>query len=344
LPAFDLLRFPYVDLPLKIIITTDFVTKRTFKNFQVLPAVLMIVSAALFAFPSGVRGKADSAKAAATQMSRVRHVSTPVKGLTSTAGEPTSSAGREPEFIIRPETGKWVKDRWCSNSPGQSQMQQSAEPKPTKQNPRPDHSSDPGASLKESKTSGEDTNYKYEFSQPKFFIRHIVIEHNENGRGKITFERLNEETPIVESLELSAAALTRITALWQALAFLDSEANYQSDKQFPHLGTMRITMDQGGRKRTAEFNWSNNKEAQALVSEYRRVADQAIFVFDISVARENQPLNAPKLMEELESLIRRNWISDTRQLIPLLKEISTDEHLPLIARNHALRLLKQIQK
>jgi uncharacterized protein (UPF0147 family) len=30
-------------------------------------------------------------------------------------------------------------------------------------------------------------------------------------------------------------------------------------------------------------------------------------------------------------------------LVPLLKDISTDEHLPLIARNHALRLLKKIE-
>jgi hypothetical protein len=125
---------------------------------------------------------------------------------------------------------------------------------------------------------------------------------------------------------------------------LESQENYQADRQFPHLGTMRIGMTQGTRKRTAEFNWSNNASASALVTEYRRVSDQAIFVFDMSVARENQPLNAPKLMEYLESAMKRNWLSDPQQLIPLLKEISTDDHLPLIARNHALRLLKKIEK
>ncbi len=130
----------------------------------------------------------------------------------------------------------------------------------------------------------------------------------------------------------------------EALRFLESQENYQAEKQFPHLGTMRIGMAQGARKRTAEFNWSNNASASALVTEYRRVADQAIFVFDISVARENQPLNAPKLMEYLESAMKRNWLSDPQQLIPLLKEISTDDHLPLIARNHALRLLKKLEK
>jgi len=186
--------------------------------------------------------------------------------------------------------------------------------------------------------------YTYEFYQPEFLVNRIVIEHNENGAGKITFERKHEETPIVEPVEISPGAWARIMGHWQALRFLDSDAEYQSSKQFPHLGTMRLTMTQGTRKRTAEFNWSNDTNATSLVNEYRRIADQAIFIFDMSVARANQPLNAPKLMEHLESMLKRNWLSDPQQLIPLLKEISNDEHLPLIARNHALRILKKIEK
>lgn len=196
----------------------------------------------------------------------------------------------------------------------------------------------------EPKRVAEPITYKYEFSQPEFFIRHIVIEHNENGVGKISFERKNEEAPIEERIELSSSALARISSLWQSLQFLESQADYQSSKQFPHLGTMRIGMTQGSRKRTTEFNWTNNNEASSLVNEYRRVADQAIFIFDLSVSRENQPLNSPKLMEQLESMLRRNWLSDPQQLIPLLKEVSVDERLPLITRNHALRLIKKIEK
>ena len=94
----------------------------------------------------------------------------------------------------------------------------------------------------------------------------------------------------------------------------------------------------------AEFNWTNNTDASTLVNEYRKAADQAILVFDIAVARENQPLNAPKLMETMESLLKRDGLSDPRQLLKLLQDLSTDEHVPLIARNHALRLIKKIQK
>jgi len=210
-----------------------------------------------------------------------------------------------------------------------------------KHNARPQQSA--GAAVN-SETKTDAVKYSYEFSQPKFYIKHIVIEHDANGRGTVTFERLNEDTPVTEPIELSADALARISAAWQALQFLDSNTDYQSNKQFPHLGTMKIGMERGERKRVAEFNWTNDRNAELLVNEYRKAADQAIWIFDIGIARENQPLNAPKLMEAMESMLKRNGVSDPRQLLKLLQEISTDEHVPLIARNHALRLIKQIQK
>jgi len=193
-------------------------------------------------------------------------------------------------------------------------------------------------------TKTEAVKYSYEFSQPKFYIKHIVLEHDANGRGTVTFERLNEDTPVSEPIEFSADTLARISSAWQSLQFLESDTNYQSNKQFPHLGTMKIGMQRGERKRVAEFNWTNNEDASTLVNEYRKAADQAILVFDIAVARENQPLNAPKLMETMESLLNRKALSDPRQLLKLLQDLSTDEHVPLIARNHALRLIKKIQK
>ncbi|MDX6692990.1 MAG: hypothetical protein QOF02_593 [Blastocatellia bacterium] len=186
--------------------------------------------------------------------------------------------------------------------------------------------------------------YSYEFSQPAFFIRHIVISHDENGRGEISFERKDNDVAIVDPIALSPAALVRVKALWDALRFMDSTASYQADKQFPHLGTMRLSMTRGEQSRVAEFNWTHDENASALVNEYRRVADQAIFIFNITLSRQNQPLEAPKLLDELDRLYKRNGLSDPQQLAPLLQELANDERIPLIARNHATRLLKQIQK
>jgi len=230
---------------------------------------------------------------------------------------------------------------------GQSQVkpgETSSDPGAMKSNARQQPSPSPSLRRDENKKPADATKYSYEFTQPQFTTSHIVIEHDALGNGKITFERQNEASSIVEPVELSTAALGRILGLWSDLHFLDSTEDYQASKQFPHLGTMRITMDDGKRKRTAEFNWSNNKQAFALVTEYRKVADQAMLVFDIKVARENQPLNAPKLLEAFDSLLGRSGLSDPHQLVPLLQDLTNDEHLPLIARNHATRLLKKIEK
>jgi hypothetical protein len=213
-----------------------------------------------------------------------------------------------------------------------------------KHNTRPETAAPATTPAPPRNVENDSARFSYEFTQPEFYVRHIRIEHDATGRGVIKFERLNDETVYEEPLELSADAWSRISGLWQALRFLDSEENYQSDKQFAHLGTMRLGMERDSRKRTAEFNWSNNKDAFSLATEYRRVADQAVLVFDIGLARELQPLNMPKLMEEFELQMKRNGLSDPQQLVPLLKDISTDEHVPLIARNHALRLIKKIEK
>jgi hypothetical protein len=201
--------------------------------------------------------------------------------------------------------------------------------------------SDPSA---RTETDMDAPRYVYEFEQPDFIIYHIRIEHDAAGRGRILFERRTDAEPITEPFQLSEAALGRVSALWKALNFLDSNAVYQSPKALPNIGTTRLRMTHGGRERTAEFNYSHDRDASALANEYRRAADQVMFVFEIEVARESQPLNAPKLMSRLDVMITRGGLSDAQQLIPLLRELNTDERLPLIARNHAGRLLKKLEK
>ena len=212
----------------------------------------------------------------------------------------------------------------------------------TKRNDRPKSEAAPSPVAR--KTVSDQTNYTWEFAQPQFVVNHIVIEHDALGRGKVSFDRKAEEQTVVEPVELSPAVLEKIDRLWRALNFLDSKEDYQSSKNFAHLGTYKLRMSDGVHERTTEFNWSDNSDAWNLAQEYRRVADQAILLFDINVARENQPLNTPSLLTQMESMYSRNALSDPRQLVPLLKELRTDEHIPLIARNHADRLLKKFEK
>lgn len=186
--------------------------------------------------------------------------------------------------------------------------------------------------------------YFYEFSQPDFQISQIFIEHDENGKGKITFLKKNFGETVTDPIQLSAAALERIKQALGNLDFLNSNENYQYEKDYSHLGNMKFTVKKDGRERFAKFNYTTNKDAKALADEYRKIGQQYVWKFDINVARENQPLEAPRLMDALDWFIKRDEISDVTQLTPFLRELSNDERLPLIARNHAARLVKTIEK
>ena len=214
---------------------------------------------------------------------------------------------------------------------------------PTKRNERPGDSAAKSTAVS-TQTRKAAPAYRYEFSQPDFVVSGITIEHDESGVGSITFRKKGGDEPITDPIRVSTKALARIESALTALNFLDSTENYQYEKDFSHLGNMKFARTAGGRTREVAFNYTSNKDAKALMDEYRKIGNQFIWVFDIKVSRENQPLEAPKLLDSLDSLIRRNEISDPHQMEPFLRELSNDESIPLIARNHAARLVKQFEK
>jgi hypothetical protein len=218
-----------------------------------------------------------------------------------------------------------------------------ADPTPTpsaKRNERPQNGGDGSAKSKAAFTPS----FIYEFDQPNFDVSHVVIQHDESGNGKISFMKRGLDAPESEPISLTKVTMDKIKSALAALNFLDSTEVYQTARDYSHMGNVSITYRKEGHERTAKYNWTDNKDAKALMDEYRRISNQYVWQFDMSVSRENQPLNAPSLMDALDSYFRRGEISDPPQMIPLLKELSNDERIPLIARNHATRLVEKIEK
>ena len=211
-----------------------------------------------------------------------------------------------------------------------------------KKNERP--SADNGTAAKSTVQTAIDPTYFYEFAQPEFLISKMVIAHDDQGRGTITFTKKLFTETITDPLQVSPAALERINAAYAALNFLDANESYQYEKDYSHLGVATFRLKRAGKERTAVFNYTLNKDAKALLDEYRRIGNQYVWIFEITLARENQPLESPKLLDALDSQIRRNEISDPMQMLPLLKSLADDERIPLISRNHASKLAEKIEK
>ena len=216
---------------------------------------------------------------------------------------------------------------------------------PAKKNGRPaPNETETAVGPKASETATSSVSYAYEFSRPSFVVSFISIRHDDTGKGTISFKKQGLEQPESDPIQLSAVTLTRINDAIAALNFLDSAASYQYEKDYSHLGNVTFTYQKDGRERSTKFNWTENKDARALADEYRKIANQYVWQFDMAVSRESQPLESPQLMDVLDGYLKRGEISDPRQMLPLLKELSNDERIPLIARNHAARLAVGIEK
>lgn len=187
--------------------------------------------------------------------------------------------------------------------------------------------------------------FNYEFAQPKFHLTRVLIEHDAAGQGKITFEKQDLKDSLTDPLTVSAKALEKIQGLWKTLNLIESTEIYQSaERNYAHLGTMKLRRWQGDMVREVEFNWTENQTAKDLTDEYKKLTEQYVWIFDMNVARENQPLNAPQLVDRLDSLLKRNQISDPKQMLGFLREVADDERIPLLARNHTNKLIVGIEK
>ena len=186
--------------------------------------------------------------------------------------------------------------------------------------------------------------YFYEFTRPGFLYGRVLIEHDEAGKGKISFLKDGFDEMISDPIQLSPVTMKNLTDTFTSLNFLASNENYQTERDHSNMGNVSVTVKKQGRERKVKYNWTENKQAKFLMDEYRRIANEHTWKFEINIARRNQPLQTPGLMTTFDNYIKQNEISDPPHIVPLLTELSTDERLPLIARDHAARIVKQIEK
>ncbi|HMM79915.1 MAG TPA: hypothetical protein PKC65_07835 [Pyrinomonadaceae bacterium] len=211
---------------------------------------------------------------------------------------------------------------------------------PPKLNSRPASESDKEGSAHNATAA----THIYVFERPGFTYPRIEIRHDDAGKGVIIFEKIDLDEPMDDPIELSDATVNTLNAAFTRLDFVNSTEDYDAKKVNVATGTISITLKQNGRSRTATFRWSDNPDAKLLMDEYRRISNEAIWKFEMQVARENQPLETPRLMARLSSLYESNELPDPPHLLPLLKQLANDEILPLIARNDAERVAKAIEK
>ncbi|MEQ1644367.1 MAG: hypothetical protein ABL959_13050, partial [Pyrinomonadaceae bacterium] len=136
--------------------------------------------------------------------------------------------------------------------------QPTPEPDPPKRNERPgDAAPTPTPKVQ---TSGPV--YSYTFTRPGFTYSRIVVEHDESGKGQISFQKSSFDEAIVDPIGLSATTMKHITEALAEMNFLDSTDEYQfPGRDYSHMGNLEFTLKNAGRARTTRYNWTENKNA-----------------------------------------------------------------------------------
>jgi hypothetical protein len=185
--------------------------------------------------------------------------------------------------------------------------------------------------------------YHYLFENERFTTPLQEVEFDGSGKGEFRFKR-KESEEVVNKIEVSTSVLSQLSPLFDELNFLSSSEDYQHKKDFSHLGKITITFARGGKVRTVSFNYSDNQSLNKITEIFRNIVTQETRVFEIETIRTSDPISTPAQLRLLESELRSKHIADPQRLVPMLQDIKLDESVPLIARNHADRLLQMIKK
>jgi hypothetical protein len=186
--------------------------------------------------------------------------------------------------------------------------------------------------------------YSYHFENARFDISSVDIKITDTGDGTLKFKKRDEEEETSLTLKMTTETVKKLQNFYDELRFLDTADNYQANAQMANLGTTTLGLNSGERKRSASFNYSDNKSVMQLVAFYRAIENQYRRLEEIKLARQFAPLDLPKQLKILEEDLKRNRIAEPSQIVPILSDISVDDAAPLIARNAAGKLVAQIKR
>jgi len=189
----------------------------------------------------------------------------------------------------------------------------------------------------------EEATYRYYFVNEKFVVSLQEVVIDGEGHGHYRFKKRDMEELTLD-FKISPRLLAEIRNLFDQLSFLSSGESYQHKKDFSHLGTMTVAVRRGERQRETTFNYTDNAHMNQLVQIFRGLTIQENRIFEIDLVRSTDPISMPAQLRFLEGELKSRNIADPERLSSVLIELKSDESVPLIARNHADRLLQMIER
>jgi hypothetical protein len=152
-------------------------------------------------------------------------------------------------------------------------------------------------------------------------------------------EAVDDDLPV--KFKLDSASAQEVFGLAEKL---DSfKRPLESPLKVAFMGTKTFRLENGGEKTEVKFNYTENKDAQALQDWFERMAESAQHRIELERTAKYDRLGVVNALTLLESALERDRVVAPEQFLPLLDRIAANENYMHTARARASEIAEGIR-
>jgi hypothetical protein len=152
-------------------------------------------------------------------------------------------------------------------------------------------------------------------------------------------EAVDDDLPV--KYKLDSATAQEIYGLAEKLEFF--KRPLESPLKVAFMGTKTFRLENGGEKTEVKYNYTENKDAQALQDWFERMAESAQHRVELERTVKYDRLGVVNALMLLESALERERIVAPEQFLPLLDRIVANENFMHTARTRASEIAEGIR-
>jgi hypothetical protein len=169
----------------------------------------------------------------------------------------------------------------------------------------------------------------------------LCIELDPSAVGQARFKRRDDDE-LKFAITLSPGGKNQFISALSGTKYMEKASTYESKRKVADLGKKHLTLEMPSGRREAEFNYSDMKDVNALVTFFEALIMQEAIAIDLGWALQFDRLGIPERLDQLENVLKQGRIADTKSMVEVLGMIDRDEHIVNYARVHARELSEKI--
>jgi len=185
------------------------------------------------------------------------------------------------------------------------------------------------------------TKFTYCHENPNGPFEMLCIDLDPAAVGEARFKRRDDDE-LKFAITLSPGGKNQFLAVLSGTKYLEKAKTYESSKKVANLGKKYLTLETPSGRREAEFNFSEMKDVNALVTFFEALIMQEAIAIDLGWALQFDRLGIPERLDQLEGVLKQGRVADPKSMIEVLGMIERDEHIVNYARAHARELSERI--